>query len=338
MEKDETTAVDIEKLPVATHAGPLELVPGVVISCAVLEDGTRVLTQGSMLNAIGKHAKPKAGQGATFSVDEVPAFLSAKSLQPFVSRELLMSTKPVRFIFPENGITAFGYRAEVLPDVCEVYLQARDAKALHYTQVETANRCEVLIRALAKVGIVALVDEATGYQYARARNALETLLTQWINKDLTPWLKTFPDEYYIELYRLRGWQYDEVVPRKRPGIVGHITNDIVYSRLAPYIKDALREVTPRNDKNRPTKKYFQSLTPDHGQIRLREHLDSVVTLMKISPTWNQFMRHLAVAKPVQGSMEQILFPVDVELDAQLEAGDITQSDFNAALRKVVGKA
>lgn len=338
MKSPESSGVELEKLPVATHAGPLELVPGVVISCAVLEDGTRVLSQGSVLNAIGKHARPKAGQGATFNVDEVPAFLAAKSLQPFLSHELLMSTKPVRFIYPENGITAFGYRAEVLPDVCEVYLQARDAEALHYTQIETANRCEILIRALAKVGIVALVDEATGYQYARARNALETLLTQWINKDLTPWLKTFPDEYYIELYRLRGWQYDEVVPRKRPGIVGHITNDIVYSRLAPYIKDALKEVTPRNEKNRPTRKYFQSLTPDHGQIRLREHLDSVVTLMKISPTWNQFLRHLAKAKPVQDSMEQVLFPDDVEIDTQLGTGDISRAQFDAALRKVVGKA
>jgi len=122
-------------LPQATHTGELHIGEA-VIPCAVLEDGTRVLTQWGFLRAIGRSGRPAAGRGS--DVEKMAPFLDLKTLKPFVSSELASSTKPVLFRLP-NGIKAFGYRAELLPQVCEVYLQARDERALLNTQEKFAR-------------------------------------------------------------------------------------------------------------------------------------------------------------------------------------------------------
>lgn len=321
-----------ESLPKATHTGTVDIA-GIGISCAVLEDGTRVLTQGGFLNALGRSGNPKSSEddGEVF---KTPVFLSASNLQPFVTQELSRSSRPIIFRHPDNNLAAYGYRAELLPEVCEVYLKARDVKALHRMQEGIADRCYILMRGLARLGIVALVDEATGFQYSRARNALEQLLEQWILQGYEKWLKVFPDEYYAEIYRLRGWPYDDVIPRNRPGVVGKITNDVIYSRLAPFVLDALKEVTPRNQEGKPKRKFHQHLTPEHGRTKLKEHLDSVVSLMRISSNWNQFIRFLDKAKPVQNGMMQILHPEDPPADTE---STISRDDFEAALKKVVSR-
>ncbi len=331
----EQKSLEIEPLHEGMHVGTLKIAD-IGISCAVLKDGIRVLSQGSFLTALRRSATPPGGTGASV-VEETPFFISARNLQPFVARELRASSKPILFRYPDTGVKAFGYRAELLPEVCEVYLKAREAGVLKGAQLAIAARCEVLVRAFAKLGIVALVDEATGYQYSRPRQALEQLLEDWIAKDLRKWQKTFPDEFYKQLYRLKGWQYDDVVPRNRPAVIGHITNDIVYSRLAPYVLDALREITPRNDKGRPKAKYHQSLTQEQGRLRLHEHLDSVVTLMMVSRNWNQFMRFIDQAKPVQNGLQQVLDPDDVEDGEALSNANFTRGEFQTALEKVVGK-
>ena len=261
-------------------------------------------------------------------LDETPAFLAANNLKPFLSRELLDSTKPIAFRQPPLG-KAYGYKADILPEVCEVFLQARQADKLHYMQEPIAARCELLIRGFARVGINALVDEATGYQYARARQALEQILEKFIATELQKWQKTFPDDFYIEMYRLRDWKYDDVVPKKRPQVIGHITNDIVYQRLAPFVLDALREVTPRDTKGRRTERFHQHLTPEEGYRTLKEHLSAVVALVKTSSNWHQFMRLLDKALPKQNGMEPLFYPDEVDSEPA-----ITRKEFETALRKV----
>lgn len=60
-----------------------------------------------------------------------------------------------------------------------------------------ADQCKILSSALAKVGIVALVDEATGYQFDRKHDAVRVLLIQYICEGLAKWLKkTFPDDFF----------------------------------------------------------------------------------------------------------------------------------------------
>ena len=97
-----------------------------------------------------------------------------------------------------------GYNALLLPQVCEDYLQARDAGVLLASQQHIAEHAEIPIRGLATVGIIALVDEATGYQRLREELALASILEKFIAKELQPWTKTFPYEFYEQICRLNG--------------------------------------------------------------------------------------------------------------------------------------
>jgi hypothetical protein len=75
---------------------------------------------------------------------------------------------PIRFQAPTGGSPATGYEATILPDLCEAVLAARQEGTLRADQLHIAKRCEILVRGLARVGIIALIDEATGYQINRA--------------------------------------------------------------------------------------------------------------------------------------------------------------------------
>lgn len=162
-----------------------------------------------------------------------------------------------------------------------------------------ADQCEILVRAFAKVGIIALVDEATGFQNVRGRDALARILEKFIAKEIRKWVKTFPADFYVELFRLRGWKFPTLPAdqQKRPALVGMLTNNIVYERLAPGVLEELKRLTPRDDKGRLKTHYHRRLTEDLGHPRLREHLAAVIALMKASTTWDGFTQGLDRALP-----------------------------------------
>ena len=287
----------------ATHSGELK-VGDAIIPCAVLEDGTRVLTQSGFLTAIGRSRTPKAGTGAT--VAKVPIFWVAGNLKPFIDKDLLVSTMPIKFQYA-NGREGIGYKAEILPKVCEVFLKARDAEALQKKQIRYASACDLLMRGLAHVGITALVDEATGYQANRARDALERILEEFIAKEYRKWLKTFPDDFYKEMFRLKKWAYDSLSV-ERPALVGKYTNDLVYERLAPGVLEELRNVNPKTQSGNRKHKHFQWLTDDIGHPKLREHLGILVALMKACDTWEAFKRAVNRALPKPHSQIELIGP------------------------------
>jgi hypothetical protein len=273
----------------------------VEIECYVLEDGMRVLTQASFLRALGRH--PKA---TTRRDEQTPPILQGKALQPFISSEIRETSKPIIFRPPHGG-RASGYNAELLPMVCEIYLKARDAGTLAHQQRPAAKQADVLVRGLAHVGIIALVDEATGYQEIRAKNALVRILEAFIAKELQPYVRTFPDDFYREIFRLRGMDYPQFTVQ-RPRYFGLLTNDIVYKRLAPGVLTELQKITPRDERGRRKHKYFQRLTENVGYPQLREHLGSVVAIMKLSRNWQDFQIKLDQIHPRLG--DTIPLPLD----------------------------
>jgi len=163
-----------------------------------------------------------------------------------------------------------------------------------------ADRCEILVRGFARIGIIALVDEATGYQSDRAKDALAKILEAFIDKELQPWVQTFPADFYREMFRLRGLKFptDTV---KRPQYFGVLTNNVIYKRLAPGVLTELKRLTPRRDTSGMHKhRFFQLLTTNVGYPKLREHLGSVVTMMKLSDDWPDFMEKIDRLHPQYG--------------------------------------
>ena len=261
------------------------------LTCYVLDDERRVIIQRGVMTALDM-AQGTAGRG---DGDRLSRFLATKSLSPFVSDELReVITEPIRF--RAGSSMAYGYEATILADICDVVLQARKEGKLHYQQEHIAEQCEILLRAFAKVGIVALVDEATGYQYIRQRDALERLLEEFLSEELRRWVKTFPGAYFRELCRLRDVKFRPDM--RLPPYFGHLTNDIVYKRLAPGVLEALRERSPKNEKGNRPNKLHQWLSEESGHPKLIQHLGAVIGLMRISTSYDEFKRHLDVAAPV----------------------------------------
>lgn len=295
----------IKDLPKATHGSadrPL-VIGNAEIQCYVLEDGRRVISQRGM-NAALQRAESGAisrRQPVDDAAGNLPSFLYPANIRPFVSNDLALSaTSPIDFKLPGGSAVGHGYPAEILPEVCSVWMQAREAGVLTPAQHRTAQAASIVIQALAKVGIVALVDEATGYQSERDRDALHKLLEVYLSEERLAWAKRFPDEFYRQIYRLKSWNWPPA-GRAKPPVVGHITNDVVYERLPEGVLPKLRELNPTDtDSGRRKFKHHQFLSADVGQPDLRDHILQILPLMKVSKTWDGFKRLLDQAFPKKG--------------------------------------
>ncbi|HYX32598.1 MAG TPA: P63C domain-containing protein [Oligoflexus sp.] len=291
---------DAKHIPRATHGSPDSplIIGEVKLPCYVLEDGTRLITQEAMLSALGrsKNIRGKRSDMPEVSHDKTPSFLVPLNLKPFISEDFSRTTKPITFR-TKAGRVALGYRAEVLPELCDVYLKARDADALHPSQLHIAKACELLIRGLAKVGVIAMVDEATGYQKDRSDTALKEILDAFIAKELQPYVTKFPPEFYEHIFRLHHLPYDKS-SAKRPQFFGKITRDIIYRRMAPGVWEEIRTKVARNEEGRPTQHMHRYLTSDFGDPRLQRLIEKVITIMEVSRSWDEFMRTLNKLLPV----------------------------------------
>lgn len=278
-------------LPHAILDGEI-IIAGRQILCAVLANGQRLLTQETFMTAIGRNPRPKAGTGSVrlSSVDGLPPFLAVDNLKPFISDKIRESTTPIVFK-TLKGNRAFGYDARLLPMVCEVYLKARDEqrtgkKVLTAHQEHIAHTCEILMRGLAHVGIIALVDEATGYQDLRTQKELNQILEMYVQEELRPYISKFPNEFFKQVYRLYGWPY-KPGSTKRPPVIGNFINKYIYKGLPPNVLPKLQELNPVTEKGWRKHKNFQFLA-DTGNEHLDRQITAVITLLKVSDNKERF--------------------------------------------------
>ena len=284
-----------EKLPKATHEGVIVLADGKIeISCAVLDDGRRLITQSGFMKALGRARQAKGRKYYDADVN-MPAFLTAKNLKPFIPNKLGVTSSQIEFNRAKGG-PAYGYADDLLPTVCEVFIDAEDAGELTKGQLHIAAQARLLIRGLAHVGIAALIDEATGYQEVRDRKALQDILDRYLLAEHAKWAKRFPDEFYKEIFRLRDWQW-QGMKVNRPQVVGTYTNNIVWDRLAPGVRKELERLNPKIGTGTRRSKHHQWLTTDVGHPALQQHLTGILALMRASLKWDQFMRSLQRAYP-----------------------------------------
>lgn len=283
-------------LPKVKYRGEIKI-GDMSIACAVLEDGTRIISENAIHSNFGssggKIRKLRAEMEKTLEAP-VPLFLASKALEPFIHIVFNgENLEPIKYV--NNDTVMVGYNAVILPKVCEVWLKANDAGVLQSSQLPKVKKAEILMRGLAYVGITALVDEATGYQDARAKDALAKIFEEFIAKELQPWVKTFPNEYYKELFRLYGLPYppkDGIV--KRPQFFGNVTNKVIYKKLAPEI---LPELKKQAQKYAKSTKLHQNLTPEKGHPDLLKLIASVTTIMKLSKNKEEFFEKVDLIHP-----------------------------------------
>jgi len=278
-------------IPKATHEGFLNL-GGIELPCAVLENGKRVLTQSGVMVALGRARQAKGRQYYDGDVN-LPAFLTAKNLKPFIPEDLYVTSSQIEFR-GLNGGKAFGYDALLLSKVCGVFLDAKAGNALVASQEHIAERALMLIRGFADVGIIALVDEATGFQYDRPRRDLEEYLSKFLAESLRRWVRTFPGDYFKHLCRLKGVELR--ADMRLPQYFGHLTNDLIWKRIAPGLLRALKE--RKSERGSKSDKLHSWTSEDLGRPELLLHLGMVVGLMKIHTDYDEFHSQLNKIAPI----------------------------------------
>ena len=217
----------MHKLLKAQYKGELHL-GDMVMPCAVLEDGTRVLNETNIIKNFGstggKNYRLRQRNQEKRKSGPLPLFVASKALEPFIDGVFEpLDLLPIRYT-TDGKNELQGYDATILPKICQVWITAKDNNALQLSQIPKAEKAQILMFQLAKVAITALVDEATGYQYDREKDELQKILGFYIAEEKRKWEKTFPDELYKQFFRLNGWDYTVGGIKKRPGVIGTWTN------------------------------------------------------------------------------------------------------------------
>lgn len=283
-------------LPTVANEGYLR-VGDAELEVAVLDNGERVVSAASVFTALGRtrRGNKKHLEDQRF-IDgiQTPAFMDAINLIPYINQELKSVISRAEFK-TKSGMIKDGYNAVILPLVGDLYLRAREDGAIkNKEQLAVAQKAEVLVRSLAKVGIIALVDEATGYQKERERDALAKLLEEFIAKEMRPWVSTYPPEFFEQLCRLRNVPFKANM--RRPQYFGHLVNNITYDRMAPELRSALKE--ERAKTKRTGAKMHQFLSDGTGYSLLQKRLTGVTTLMQASDTYEEFIELLDRVHPL----------------------------------------
>lgn len=282
-----------ESADIATHEGVLTI-GGSEIPCYVLENGDRVISTRGIMKAL-----KRSWRGRKYTGTDLPVFIEANNLKPFINSDLTPVLTP-RQIRTNRGAVSEAFPAEVLPAICDIYLRARQENVLTVAQESVAKQCEILVRALSRVGIVALVDEATGFQEVRPRDALQAYLDLILRKELAAWSKKFPDEFYENIYKLKNWPWPGM-KKNRFSVVAYYTRDLVYERLATGVLEELETRSPKNEKGERKNKLHQWLTDDVGHPMLAQHLHSLIMFQRLAISnghgWNRFVKMIDQVLP-----------------------------------------
>jgi len=280
----ESDAPPVSGTPRATHFGDLTIGEA-VLPCYVLENGERVF---SLKGVVVGLIETDGGQLAEY--------LKVKSLKPFLSEDLAPAengTIPalIKFDTGGEGFTKFalGLPVEKFMDLCAAYSSAAESTEVTLTerQQRIAVKANSFLRACAKVGIIALVDEATGYQYDRAQDALQFKLKLYLEEEMRQWEKTFPDELWEEFGRLTKWKG---AAHQRPKYWGKLVMELIYQYLDHDVADWLKNNAP---KPKAGKNYHQWLSSQYGLKKLVEHIWMVIGMARACTTMAELRERMA---------------------------------------------
>jgi hypothetical protein len=257
----------------------------------VLNDRRRVINKKAMARAL--HLKSEGGNAFMRS-------MSRKGIQSVLSTSLLHKIdNPIPFK-PLKGELADGYEAEILIEICDAFIQARNEKKLAPSQSFLAAQSEIIIRAAAKTGIIALVDEATGYR-DKLKDEYRRLFDQFIRTELRQWEQEFPDKFFDMIYRLYGLKREKPDTTRHPQFFAHFIRRYVYYPLANSKGGILERLEERNPVvyvgGGRRHKLFQFLTDEIGMSSFRQHMWQVVGIGEAAVDRHQFDRGFYRAFP-----------------------------------------
>jgi hypothetical protein len=273
--------VESDEIPKATHWGELEIGEK-RLPCYRLTTDERVFSlKGVVVSLMG-------GDGG-----QLAEYIKVKSLKDFLPNDLVPAENdqiPALVKF-DTGADAFakfawGLPVEKLIDLCEAYSRAAEANTLTDRQRKIAVTANAFLRACAKVGIIALVDEATGYQAVRPLDDLQFKLKLFLVEEMRKWDKTFPDQLWEQFGRLTNWKGSI---HARPKYWGSLVMELIYGYLDADVADWLRANAPKPQKGQ---NYHQWLTEQYGLKKLVEHIWKVIGIASTCQNMGELKRQM----------------------------------------------
>jgi P63C domain/Bacteriophage CI repressor helix-turn-helix domain len=259
--------------PFAKWRGTLDL-GGDTLEVYVLDTQQRVIALRSAVKSMTSVDSGKLGN-----------YIGVSTLKPYINSDLILG-ELLEFSIPGTQFKGMGLTTEQFELICRGYVQALyEGAQLTEKQRETAVKCAVLTAGLTRTGLDALIDEATGYQYERAEDALQVKLRAFIAEELRDWEKTFPDELWEEFGRLTNWGGSLT---SRPKYWGKLVIELIYDTLDPDVAKYLRENRPP-----PGVRWHQNLTENYGVRQLVSRCFEIVGLAKSCKTMGELRKKVA---------------------------------------------
>lgn len=227
---DSSAVTRMPESPFAQWRGVIDLADD-PIDVYVLDTGERVLALRSAIKSIAATESGNLG-----------SYIGAAALKPFIDSDLVLG-ELISFSIPGTQLKGNGLTTATFELILRAYVRALYEKAdLTERQREIAFKCAVISSGLTRTGLDALVDEATGYQYERAEDALQVKLRAFIADELRAWEKTFPDELWAEFGRLTNWSGPL---HSRPKWWGKLVIELIYDTLDPDVAAYLKGNKPQ---------------------------------------------------------------------------------------------
>ena len=273
-------------LPRVTHYGPI-IIGDINLEAVVLADGSRGYVLRQLAQSIGfLEKRPTRRRFGDFLAEIAPNALT-----------LFEKSAPERVLMPSGGTASFT-PVGILTEIVSGVIEAGCAGKLHHKQLHILPRCMAILKALAKTGEAALIDEATGYQHHRAPDALQDIFAKLLRQTASDWERRFHPDFYESVYRLFGWVYDPAKPK--PYIIGRITLEWVYEPVFP--AEILIEIKERQG----SEKMHQWLH-EGGLTLLEKQRDAVMMIARSSVDYADFESRCRFAFFRRGQMP-ILYP------------------------------
>jgi len=281
---------DPNHVPEALCEGEMEI-GSVKIECYVLDNLKRVITKRGMAKALGM----KSEGGNVFM-----RAMGRKGLGSVIQGELRGNLDNPLVFKPLTADLAHGYDATILIDICDAIIDAAKSSKLGPGQESLAIQAEIIIRASAKLGIVALVDDATGFIADKRREQYKELFKEFIREEVSWYQSEFPDQLFDVIYKIYG------LPRKadaknHPQFFGKFIRKYIYEPLANSNGAILEMLDEKNPvvyaSGGRRYKMFQFLSDVVGLPSLRAHLWQVIGIGNSVRNKAQFERSFYTAFP-----------------------------------------
>ena len=269
--------------PKATHYGIwiLNKDKDIKIECYVMDTKERVLSLRGAARTIGLVGNGSQALARNLNAQWIAPYLSdgLKDWLEKANRNELPIYRGIRGKF-------MPFEASLFVDLCKAYVDAMHDHALQTEkQEQTARRLYAIMTAFAKTGLIAVIDEVTGYQADRDRDEMQKVLEKYISAELLPWAKRFPDEFYKQMFRLKGWEYKG---KAKTPYAGKLTNKYIYEYLPKGVLEELQKETPKSDTGNRKNRFHQHLSEETGLPNLDKQLQQTIALMKASDSWEEF--------------------------------------------------